>query len=209
MANWTDIEMVEAVLHHDNHTLERCYRDCKSYFTAHAGAFFVAETLIDDIFQESMIHLWREIETRRIELRDGRLHRWNQGTLQPLNCSLRTFLLSIAKRKHWEQLRKQEHEVLTDDVRLLDSSRYGDAPPAEADEREVRERVVTDAVLGMSDRCRQILTMFYYEHRSLDEILALRAENTSKVGLKTSKYKCMQRLRDTVRAEFQRLRLHP
>ena len=67
--------------------------------------------------------------------------------------------------------------------------------------------MVADAVLGMSDRCRQILTLFYYEQRSLDEILAIRPENTSKVGLKTSKYKCMQRLRDVVKQRFSRLHL--
>ena len=207
MANWTDIDMVMAVQRHDNVALERCYRDCKSYFTSHAGAIFVSDELLDDIFQESMIHLWREIETGRICLSNGLVARVNDGELQPMNCSLRTFLLSIAKRKHWEQLRKQSQIVLTDDVSLLNSERYGSAPSDDTEAQEMRERVVTDAVLGMSERCRQILTWFYYEHRSLDEILAMRPENTSKIGLKTSKYKCMQRLRETVKAQFQRLHL--
>lgn len=207
MANWTDIDMVMAVQRHDNVALERCYRDCKSYFTSHAGALFVSDELLDDIFQESMIHLWREIETGRIRLADGLVARVNNGELQPMNCTLRTFLLSIAKRKHWEQLRKQSQLVLTDDVSLLNSERYGSAPSDDTEAQEMRERVVTDAVLGMSERCRQILTWFYYEHRSLDEILAMRPENTSKIGLKTSKYKCMQRLRETVKAQFQRLHL--
>ncbi|MBQ7495331.1 MAG: sigma-70 family RNA polymerase sigma factor [Bacteroidaceae bacterium] len=207
MTHWTDIDMVMAVQRHDNVALERCYRDCKSYFTAHAGAFFVAEAHIDDIFQESMIHLWREIETHRIELQNGCLCRWKEGELQPLSCSLRTFLLAIAKRKHWEQLRKQSPEVLTDDVALLEHERYGAQTHEDTDVQEMRERVVTDAVLAMSERCRQILTLFYYEHRSLDEILVLRPENTSKIGLKTSKYKCMQRLRETVKAQFSRLHL--
>jgi RNA polymerase sigma factor (sigma-70 family) len=199
--------MVMAVQRHDNVALERCYRDCKSYFTSHAGALFVSDELLDDIFQESMIHLWREIETGRIRLADGLVARVNNGELQPMNCTLRTFLLSIAKRKHWEQLRKQSQLVLTDDVSLLNSERYGSAPSDDTEAQEMRERVVTDAVLGMSERCRQILTWFYYEHRSLDEILAMRPENTSKIGLKTSKYKCMQRLRETVKAQFQRLHL--
>lgn len=200
--------MVEAVNRHNNALLERCYRDCKSYFTAHAGAFFMSEVHIDDIFQESMIHLWREIETHRIELQDGAVCRWNNGELQPMNCTLRTFLLSIAKRKHWELLRQESPEILTDDATLLDYERYAQPPADETEGREMCERVVTDAVLAMSERCRQILTMFYYEHHSLDEILMLRPENTSKVGLKTSKYKCMQRLRETVKAQFQRLHLH-
>ena len=196
-------------MQHDNAVLERCYHDCKSYFASHAGAFFMDEAQIDDIFQEALIHLWREIETRRIELRDGVICRWHDGELNPMNCSLRTFMLAIAKRKHWEQLRKQSVVTLTDNVNLLDSSRYGQQLSEDVDEQEARERVVADAVLAMSDRCRQILTMFYYEHRSLDDILLMRSENTSKMGLKTSKYKCMQRLRETVREQFRRLHLHP
>ena len=208
MSNWTDKELIEAVTRHDSRTLERCYRDLKSYFSAHASTLFMSKALIDDIFQESIIHLWREIETRRIELNNDTVCRWNDGQLRPMTSSLRTFLLAIAKRKHWEQLRVQAPMLQTDVNDVLAVSRYAETPPQDVNEEEVKERVVTDAVLAMSDRCRQILTLFYYEHKSLEDILALRSENTSKIGLKTSKYKCMQRLRQTVKDQFLRMHLH-
>jgi DNA-directed RNA polymerase specialized sigma24 family protein len=208
MSNWTDKELIEAVLRHDSRILERCYRDFKSYFTAHASAFFMSKALIDDIFQESIIHLWREIETRRIEIHEDDVCRWNNGQLRPMTSSLRTFLLAIAKRKHWEQLRIQAPLLQADVNDVLAASRYADTPPQDSSDEEVKERVVADAVLAMSDRCRQILTLFYYEHKSLEDILAIRPENTSKIGLKTSKYKCMQRLRQTVKDQFVRLHLH-
>ncbi len=209
MSKWTDIEMVDAVQRRDNMRLERMYRDCKTYFSTHAMAFFVAETNVDDVFQESLIHLWREIETRRIEAVDGKVCRWVNGERRPMTSSLLTFLLAIAKRKHWELLRK-DRLLLTDNDRtleVLDAQRY-DTVPDGLSEADVRERVIADAVLGMTQRCREILTMFYYEHRTLDEILAVRAENQSKIGLKTSKYKCMQRLRQTVYDRFRQLGLH-
>ena len=212
MKKWTDIEMVEAVASHNAAMMERFYRDSKAYFRSHAGALFVNDDQVDDLFQEAMVHLWREIETRRIENHDGMLCRWIEGELKPMTSSLMTFLLAIAKRKHWELLRKDSRLELTDDNALLDAldrSRYAaaEAEKAEREASEERERVVADAVLAMSDRCRQILTLFYYEQRSLDEILEIRPENTSKVGLKTSKYKCMQRLREVVRNRFVQLHL--
>jgi len=211
MKNWTDTEIVEAVAQHDAAMMERFYRDSKAYFCSHAGALFVAEDQVDDIFQEAMVHLWREIETHRIENCNGVLCRWSDGQPQPMTSSLMTFLLAIAKRKHWELLRKDSRLELTDDNAVLDAldrSRYAaDTETAAREASEERERVVADAVLAMSDRCRQILTLFYYEQRTLDEILALRPENTSKVGLKTSKYKCMQRLREVVRQRFAQLHL--
>ena len=209
MKKWTDEQMVAAVASHNEAMMERFYRDCKAYFRSHAGALFVADEQVDDLFQEAMVHLWREIETHRIEVREGVLCRWSEGQAVPMTSSLFTFLLAIAKRKHWELLRKDSRLQLTDEANVLDvldRSRYADDDEV-TDETEAREHVVADAVLGMSDRCRQILTLFYYEQRSLDEILAIRPENTSKVGLKTSKYKCMQRLRDVVKKRFSRLHL--
>ena len=209
MKKWTDEQMVVAVASHNEAMMERFYRDSKAYFRSHAGAFFVTDEQVDDLFQEAMVHLWREIETHRIEVCEGVLCRWTQGEARPMTSSLFTFLLAIAKRKHWELLRKDSRLELTDDsvlLDLIDHSRYADEGEAQ-EATEQREHVVTDAVLAMSDRCRQILTLFYFEHRSLDEILSLRPENTSKVGLKTSKYKCMQRLRDVVRQRFRQLHL--
>ena len=207
----TDVAVVESIQRRDNAVMETFYNRCHSYFHAHASALFIDETLLDDIFQDSMIHLWREIETRRIVVVEGKVCRMTQGTMQPMTGSLTTFLMSVAKRKHWELLRKQQHLLLTDNdlmLETLDSNRFAESD-TEQTEREMRERVVTDVVLAMSDRCRQILTLFYYEHRSLDDILALRPENQTKQGLKTSKYKCMQRLRDQVRDQFRRLHIHP
>ena len=211
MKKWTDIQMVEAVAQHDAVMMERFYHDCKVYFKTHAGSLFISEDHLDDLFQEAMVHLWREIENHRIEVCGGVLCRWTEGEARPMTSNLLTFLLAIAKRKHWELLRRESHLILTDDTAVLDSlerSRYAAETEGAASEAcEERERVVADAVLAMSNRCRQILTLFYYEQRSLDEILALRPENTSKVGLKTSKYKCMQRLRESVRQSFARLHL--
>lgn len=210
MKKWTDIEMVEAVARHDVAMMERFYRDSKAYFRSHAGAFFLHDDQLDDIFQEAMVHLWREIETRRIEVCDGVLCRLVEGQAEPMTSNLYTFLLAIAKRKHWEQLRKNSRLQLTDEPAVLDAlgrSRMSDDDTEVKELQETREGIVADAVLAMSDRCRQILTLFYYEHRTLDEILELRSENTSKVGLKTSKYKCMQRLREQVKERFARLHL--
>ena len=209
MSKWTDIQMVEAVVRRDNARLERIYHDCKTYFTTHVSAFFVAEANVEDLFQDSLVHLWREIETHRIEVSEGRICRWTDGELRPMTGSLLTFLLAIAKRKHWELLRK-DRLLLTDNDRTLevmDHERYSTLPDDQS-EAEVQERVIADSVLAMTSRCREILTLFYYEHRTLDEILAMREENQSKIGLKTSKYKCMERLRQQVRERFRQLGLH-
>lgn len=207
---WTDADMVAAVLGRDNARLERMYSDCHAYFRRHAGAFFVADADIDDIFQDALLHLWREIETRRIEVIDGRLCRWTEGEARPMTSSLTTFLMSVAQRKHWELQRSNSRNVSmdamasTDAIDALATERYGATTPEEQEAQTARESIVSDCILAMSDRCREILTLFYYQQRTLDDILSQRQENTSKMGLKTSKYKCMQRLRQQVQQLFKR-----
>lgn len=210
MARWTDRDMVLAVQQHDNAALERYYHDCKRYFMLHAAAVFVGGAHVDDIFHEALIHLWREIETHRIEWKGDSLCRWTEGQCIPMSSSLMTFLMAIAKRKHWEYVRQQQRLVLENSdstLEALDSNRYAEGTEMQ-DEAEVRERLVADVVLQLTERCRQILTLYYYEHRTLDDILMMRAENQTKQGLKSSKYKCMQRLRERVRERFRQLHIN-
>ncbi len=208
MKRWTDKEIVCAIVERDNAALEQIYHSFRTYFMLHAGTLFAGGAPADDIFHDALVHLWREIETRRIAQHDGRICRWTDGEPRPMTSSLTTFLIAIAKRKHWEQLRR-EHLVLTDNehtLETLDRERYEQRPPELTDD-EVRQQVVADAVLRLTERCRDILTLFYYEHHSLDEILAIRPANNSKMGLKTSKYKCMQRLRQSVHDRLSKMGL--
>ena len=60
----------------------------------------------------------------------------------------------------------------------------------------------------MPPRCLEILTLFYVKGKSLDEILEIRKDkNTSKVGLKSAKYKCMNALRERVTKMFDQLNI--
>ena len=49
----------------------------------------------------------------------------------------------------------------------------------------------------MSERCREILTKFYYEEKNLDRILIEIPSITTKEALKTRKHKCMTTLKET------------
>ena len=60
----------------------------------------------------------------------------------------------------------------------------------------------------MPPRCKEILTMFYYDNMSLDEIIEARGEkNISKNGLKVGKYKCMEALKDKIKEAYIKLGL--
>ena len=70
--------------------------------------------------------------------------------------------------------------------------------------REMMLDIISYCISRLPKRCRQILTMFYYEEKTLDDIMKELPSFESKDALKTAKYKCMENLRKTVKTIYQR-----
>lgn len=69
----------------------------------------------------------------------------------------------------------------------------------EAYDEDDKIRIIDECILSMSPNCIEIITLFYYQKKSLDDIMMIRGEqNSSKDGLKTAKNKCMVTLRKRV-----------
>ena len=60
-----------------------------------------------------------------------------------------------------------------------------------------------EAISTISDRCRQILTSFYFQEMKLDAILSQLPSFQSKDALKTAKNKCLDKLRKTAMAIYE------
>lgn len=153
------------------------------------------------------------------------------GADKPMTSQLHTFLMDIAKNVYrvWQRNEKEdllddvfpcsgnsqdEEHSFFDKVSTKDSawdntenvvtgeSEYFEQALSDNDQRGLLQEIVQVAIMNLSETCRDILTMFYYEDLSLDEILLRRGENSSKDGLKTGKYKCMKRFETDVREMF-------
>lgn len=163
------------------------YAYCADYFwRKYRGVFFVGEEEAAEIFQDAFIALWEHIERGRLVCLDGNMVGKNGA---PLTCSILTYFMGIARfkylewsRDHAEAIRTADGEDQEDDVTMLD--------------------IVCDLVAGMSDRCGEILTKFYYEEKDLDTILEELPTIGSKNALKTKKYKCMEGLRNAAKEVY-------
>ena len=65
-----------------------------------------------------------------------------------------------------------------------------------------KDRIVSQCLLSLPKSCLEILTMFYYEKKSLEQILEERPENNSYDGLKSRKSKCMTNLKKRITESF-------
>lgn len=204
---YTDMEVVNGLQQRERKVEEWFYRTAKRYFDTHFNDVFFDEDQKQEIFQTAFLKLWTEIENGKISIMDDMMCRQQRnGEYLPMNCKLTTFLFTFAKNEYRELVRSTH---LTSTVEVLDTQEHGDVMAVFMDEEDIdaqKSRIVDDCLQMMSPSCLELLTLFYYENKSLDEILVLRKDkNSSKDGLKTAKNKCMNTLRSKVTMEYQRM----
>ncbi len=204
----SDAEVIEGLQHNDRSVERSFYLSCRMYFqNRRSGVFDVKVGAQDeqDLFQDSFLKLWQEIQARHIYVKDNYAWRFDKsGKGRKMTASLKTYLMAIAKYRNLEIIRE---EVI---YGKLDSNQP-DIPEVADEEEEVKLRdwIVQQCVNNLPLRCKEILTLFYYDGKTLDEILEIRKENHSKDGLKTGKSKCMKTLTVNITKEFERHHLKP
>ena len=206
ISNEEGAAIVEGVFHHDNKMGTALYEVCLDYFKGHFHPIKpVNEYDKDDIFQNSLETLLEKIENRKIYVEDGEL-KGKDG--KPFTSSLTTYFMGIAILKYKEFFRVPPIGFCVDvdsgkaDHILNDAGLYKDI--LYDDEENVTLSIIADCISKMSKRCSQILTLFYYEEKSLDEILEILPNYSSYDALKTGKNRCMKTLRDSVQTIYNR-----
>ena len=189
------------------HTQYELYAYCSDYFwDNYRGVFFAEENAAAEILQNAFIAFWENIERKKIYVEDGIVMGKDN---KPLNGSILTYFMSIARNKYLEYGR--EHPVYADPEtelgRLLrdegfDPNEYIDML-YDSGENMMLD-IIADVISHMSPRCGQILTKFYYEEKKLETILKEMPTIESYDALKTKKNKCMNSLRKLAREIYNR-----
>jgi RNA polymerase sigma factor (sigma-70 family) len=110
--------------------------------------------------------------------------------------TVKTFLFSMTKHTWLNELKKRGRS----EVRELKYEKMKDQQETDVTymiaEREAKKQVM-DVVEKLGDTCKKILVMFYYENRSMKEILdSLEYENEQVV--RNKKYKCLKQLEQMI-----------
>lgn len=178
------------------------YVYCSRYFWAnYRGVFFADVESATEIFQNTFIAMWENIECRKIYVSDGRVIGKNN---EPLSGSILTYFMGIARIKYLEWVR--EHPVYADPETEMgrkikeegfDAQQYINMLYDSEDNKMLD--IIADVISHMSERCCEILNKFYYEEKDLDTILFEIPTIGSKNALKTKKHKCMESLRNSAK----------
>lgn len=130
----------------------------------------------EDILQESIIVLWQQVVSGQFEL----------------TSRLSTYLLAIAKNKWLAELRRRRRLVNENNADDL-----SDDKPSALEELVDDEyaRRLHEAMEHIQPLCRQILLLFYFEERSMEEIAQLLHFANTNVA-KSKKYQCKKALQE-------------
>lgn len=196
-------ELVIGVYNKNRKAQYDMYNYCYNYFKQnYRGVFFIdGEDSANEIFQNSFIKLWENIEKKKIYSENGTLMGKDK---KPLKCCLLTYFMSIAKFKFLEFVRNNPNnsnlESLLNKENEYNKNELIDIMYGHSD--NIQLEIIADLLSKMSERCREILTKFYYEDKNLDRILIEIPSIKTKEALKTRKNKCMTSLKESANSIY-------
>lgn len=204
---YTDVEFIQGLLT-DKKLQRALYNHWKVYFNDHADAeFFQLEENRNHIIQNAFTVLWTKVNLGLIYVKDGVII-GNNGL--PFSSSLTTYLMSVAKNNNKEIVRSSTKLKMIDDIAprkqkddngttdlssRLPSEPIDDSMSDYKANQDAMAEIVADIVANLSERCSQILTLFYYKEKKLDDIMEELSSFNSKDALKTAKNKCLNKLK--------------
>lgn len=209
--NYTDAEVVEGFL--KNPVLqEYLYMKWSKYFRANYRAVFfeMDDDACQDLIHESYIVLWLKMQNGVVKVREGKVVGKDD---KPFTAALTTYLMNVAKLKKKEHLRDGQEIVLIGELgitnpqlteeKIMDIIANGSSVDWDDSTPDYQYEAMMEAISTISDRCRQILTSFYFQEMKLDAILSQLPSFQSKDALKTAKNKCLDKLRKTAMAIYE------
>lgn len=200
--SYTDVQIVEAYQTGNKKIQQFWYDKCRSQFakgTSNYGGLTDYDR--DDLFQDSFIILWEKMEHHQIYILGNTIHviSKNGDNIVP---DLIGYFMRIVKNKYLEMFRVGKYEIPLNEVVTSSNEDFFDDLYWDEDPEVEKDRIVSQCLLSLPKSCLEILTMFYYEKKSLEQILEERPENNSYDGLKSRKSKCMTNLKKRITESF-------
>ncbi|WP_225035997.1 RNA polymerase sigma factor [Winogradskyella sp. SM1960] len=178
-----DQYLVDKLKQNDLKALDSIYLTYKEEFFLFARTFSIASEDISDLYQETIIALYENVQSQKLER---------------LSSSLKTYLFAIGKFKIYKHLKKSKkiyHEEniihVSEEMKVFETET--------ADEQQL---VLRKSWKELGDKCQQILDLYYYKGMVLDDIQST-LKYSSKDVLKSQKSRCLKQLKALVRKRYE------
>jgi RNA polymerase sigma factor (sigma-70 family) len=175
-----DSKLLDALRNGDEEALAELFRQNRRPVTSLVTRNQGSEDDAEDVLQESMVVLWQRVRSGSFEYQS----------------KLSTFIYATAKNIWFRRLARQRRELPAAEDTLKMAS--GDATPLEDMEENERVLAVQKGMEQIGNPCRDLLLLFYWEERSMEEI-AVKLGFANADTVKSKKYQCKKSLELLVR----------
>ncbi len=179
--NWSDDELVLEIKNGNKQALLQLYRDNHSAVRNHILKNNGKEEDAEDVLQDAVIVVWQKVSHPEFEL----------------TSKLSTFLFAVAKNLWLKSLSKlKRSEPMQDHLDYKVATEFSHIERSDL-------KWVVHYMDQIGDTCKQLLQMFYFEERSMQDIAqSLNFANADTA--KAKKYQCFKRLENLVKERFQK-----
>lgn len=176
----TDLQFIHEIAHGNNRAFTELYEMYRSEFIGYIRKSYKGDDdVISDLYQDSCVALYDNI-------RIGKLSALN------LNVKLKTYLFKIGHNKLVDLYRRSDSKHRSRFIENIDYAKDYDS--TYNDECSEREAIIRQAVNAMSEPCNSILTLYYWDDKSIKEITEIQ-NTTNPDATKMQKSRCMSKLK--------------
>jgi RNA polymerase sigma factor (sigma-70 family) len=173
---------IQAFIDEDSQRIKSMYNDYRAPFLHFGRKYNLTQEILIDIYQDAFV-----------ALRKNAL----QGKLDSVQSSMKTYLFGIGKhliynelkrQKKWVPLSHNSEETIEDVASIAQST-----PPEPTEE----QRLLQLNFKKLGQKCRQMLTLFYYRGLTIEEIAEKAGYASGKV-VRSQKSRCLKTLKEYI-----------
>ena len=180
---FSDRQLIQRIQENDKTVLGEIYikyeKQVFNYIKTHGGDDFDAE----DMLQEAIIVLWQNVNNCKFNL----------------SSKLGTYIVAVAKNKWRVQIRKRNK---LSNAEISEKIIDAEETPLELVLSAENEKIIQSAFDLIQPICKQLLTLFYFEERSIEEITKILKFSNTNVT-KSKKYQCKKSLESVLQEQLQ------
>lgn len=169
-------ETVVLLKKEDEKTIRNIYNEHRRGFLLFANRYDLDKSTILDVYQDAIIALCENAQ---------------KGHLDNLSSSLKTYLYSIGKYKIYALLKKKNSQIKFENIENLQIEYI----EYESEEKNREIENLRNGINQLGETCREVLKLFYYQEKSLDEITEMMNYNNKDVA-KSQKSRCLKQLKE-------------
>ena len=155
----------------------RFYDEHKTAFLFFTKRFDLKKEDAIDVYQDACLVIFENAQ---------------KGKLDSLKCSLKTYLFGIGKNLIYKRFQKISNEKEVELGAVEQATLFDPFEEDISNSQKVEQ--IRNALQKMGKKCRNVLTKFYYEEKSLDLIMS-EMNYESKNVLKSQKSRCLKQLK--------------